>query len=173
MVSNEDINKKFQEKKDKEQAIIEKSIKNEKKGLMKIYGNGLGNSIAMEDSGLKTGNGNFIEYSDIDLIQETTNISRENTIAFGLIGMAASAVSQKTVEIQFNGSKVLIRDIKKQDSSKFIFLVQNKIKNSKIISKNEKIDPFLKIKKAKELFDIGAISEEEFNKIKNRYLDQI
>jgi hypothetical protein len=87
--------------------------------------------------------------------------------------MAASAASHKTIEIQFNGRKVLIRDIKKQDSSKFIFLVQNKMKNSKIISQNEKIDPFLKIKKAKELLDIGAISEAEFIKIKNRYLDQI
>jgi len=34
-------------------------------------------------------------------------------------------------------------------------------------------DPVLKIKKAKELLDIGAITPEEFDRIKNKYLDQI
>lgn len=34
-------------------------------------------------------------------------------------------------------------------------------------------DPVLKIKKAKELLDIGAITQEEFDRIKNKYLDQI
>jgi len=34
-------------------------------------------------------------------------------------------------------------------------------------------DPVLKIKKAKELLDIGAITQEEFDKIKNKYLDLI
>jgi hypothetical protein len=34
-------------------------------------------------------------------------------------------------------------------------------------------DPVLKIKKAKELLDIGAITQEEFDRIKNKYLDLI
>jgi len=34
-------------------------------------------------------------------------------------------------------------------------------------------DPVLKIKKAKELLDIGAITQEEFDRIKNKYLDFI
>ena len=34
-------------------------------------------------------------------------------------------------------------------------------------------DPVIKIKKAKELLDIGAITQEEFDRIKNKYLDFI
>ncbi|PKL71892.1 MAG: hypothetical protein CVV29_08270 [Methanobacteriales archaeon HGW-Methanobacteriales-2] len=34
-------------------------------------------------------------------------------------------------------------------------------------------DPVLKIKKAKELLDIGAITQEEFDRIKNKYLEMI
>jgi hypothetical protein len=35
------------------------------------------------------------------------------------------------------------------------------------------VDPVEKIKKAKELLDIGAITQEEFDQIKNKYLEQI
>ncbi len=35
------------------------------------------------------------------------------------------------------------------------------------------VDPVEKIKKAKELLDIGAITQEDFDKIKNKYLEQI
>ena len=35
------------------------------------------------------------------------------------------------------------------------------------------VDPVEKIKKAKELLDIGAITQEEFDNIKNKYLEQI
>ncbi len=37
----------------------------------------------------------------------------------------------------------------------------------------ENIDPVEKIKKAKELLDIGAITSEEFENIKKKYLDMI
>ena len=39
--------------------------------------------------------------------------------------------------------------------------------------KEEDTDPIEKIKKAKELLDIGAITSEEFNAIKNKYLEKI
>ena len=35
------------------------------------------------------------------------------------------------------------------------------------------VDPMDKIIKSKELLDIGAINEEEFQRLKNKYLDQI
>jgi hypothetical protein len=44
--------------------------------------------------------------------------------------------------------------------------------DKKKISETE-VDPMDKIIKSKELLDIGAISEEEFQKVKNKYLDQI
>ena len=37
----------------------------------------------------------------------------------------------------------------------------------------DKVDPVEKIKKAKELLDIGAITSEEFENIKKKYLEQI
>jgi hypothetical protein len=47
------------------------------------------------------------------------------------------------------------------------------------VSADEKVsaepaeDPVVKIKKAKELLDIGAITQEEFDRIKNKYLELI
>jgi RNA polymerase subunit RPABC4/transcription elongation factor Spt4 len=38
---------------------------------------------------------------------------------------------------------------------------------------SENVDPVEKIRKAKELLDIGAITQEEFEQIKNKYLEQI
>ena len=35
------------------------------------------------------------------------------------------------------------------------------------------VDPVERIKKAKELLDLGAITQEDFDKIKNKYLDEI
>lgn len=40
-------------------------------------------------------------------------------------------------------------------------------------SVEEDIDPVEKIKKAKELLDIGAITQEDFDRIKNKYLEKI
>ena len=37
----------------------------------------------------------------------------------------------------------------------------------------DKVDPVEKIKKAKGLLDIGAITSEEFENIKKKYLEQI
>lgn len=39
--------------------------------------------------------------------------------------------------------------------------------------RNPDVDPVERIKKAKELLDIGAITQEEFDMIKNKYLDEI
>lgn len=41
------------------------------------------------------------------------------------------------------------------------------------LDKYSNVDPVERIKKAKELLDIGAITQEEFNSIKKKYLDQI
>jgi ribosomal protein L40E len=46
-----------------------------------------------------------------------------------------------------------------------------KIGKSSVLSEN--VDPVEKIRKAKELLDIGAITQEEFEQIKNKYLEQI
>ena len=40
-------------------------------------------------------------------------------------------------------------------------------------TKDPNVDPVERIKKAKELLDLGAITQEDFDKIKNKYLDEI
>ena len=54
---------------------------------------------------------------------------------------------------------------------------QNKSKTNKKKTKKKKPEPeenpIEKIKEAKELFDMGAITEEEFQKIKSKYIDKI
>lgn len=50
------------------------------------------------------------------------------------------------------------------------------VESTEVQSKEETApaeDPVIRIKKAKELLDIGAITQEEFDKIKNKYLDLI
>ncbi len=46
-------------------------------------------------------------------------------------------------------------------------------KQVKTTDKNNKVDPVERIKKAKELLDIGAITQDEFDIIKKKYLDEI
>lgn len=48
-----------------------------------------------------------------------------------------------------------------------------KVTETAVEKEESDIDPVEKIKKAKELLDIGAISSEEFEEIKNKYLKQI
>jgi ribosomal protein L40E len=47
------------------------------------------------------------------------------------------------------------------------------VASSKIETEKDTIEPVEKIRKAKELLDMGAITQEEFNQIKNKYLKQI
>lgn len=44
---------------------------------------------------------------------------------------------------------------------------------SEIETEKDTIEPMERIRKAKELLDMGAITQEEFNQIKNKYLKQI
>jgi 3-deoxy-D-arabino-heptulosonate 7-phosphate (DAHP) synthase len=46
-------------------------------------------------------------------------------------------------------------------------------KPAKTTDKNNNVDPVERIKKAKELLDIGAITQDEFDIIKKKYLDEI
>lgn len=46
-----------------------------------------------------------------------------------------------------------------------------KMEQKKTPGSTEDVDPVEKIKKAKELLDIGAITQEEFDRIKNKYLE--
>lgn len=151
----------------------ERKIKeDEMKGLYRISGE-YGNTIAMKSDGILSNAGEFIKYDNIIHITDKNNISRQNTIAFGLIGLAAST-KLKTVEIQYDHGNLIIRDVNKENALRFVRAVREKISRSKTNKKdNEDILPFDRIKNAKELLDIGAISEDEYLKIKEKYLNQI
>jgi phosphoribosylaminoimidazole (AIR) synthetase len=107
-----------------------KLLKNaEVDGNYHITGKGNENLIYMENEGIKTGNGLFIPYNKINLIEEKTNISRENAFAFGLIGLGAG-LTLKTVEIIFIGGKITIRDVNKNDANNFVLKVREKVINA-------------------------------------------
>jgi hypothetical protein len=66
-------------------------------------------------------------------------------------------------------------DIKKQLEIKELVKNQSEVENIKVDNPKitEKPDPFEKIRSCKELLDIGAITTEEFQQIKDKYLNQI
>ncbi len=67
----------------------------------------------------------------------------------------------KSEDLKFEDVKS--EDVKSEDAKS----------ESETPKKEENADPIEKIKKAKELLDIGAITSEEFNAIKNKYLEKI
>jgi membrane protease subunit (stomatin/prohibitin family) len=72
-----------------------------------------------------------------------------------------------------------ILELKKESANEEVFdkkiVDTNASKTNNMQSENstDNIDPVEKIKKAKELLDIGAITSEEFENIKKKYLEQI
>jgi len=107
-----------------------KQLKNaENYGNYHINGKGNVNLIYMENDGVKTSNGLLIPYNKIILIEGKTNVSRDRTIAFGLIGLA-SGLSLQTVEITFTGGKIIMRDVNKNDAINFILAVRERVINS-------------------------------------------
>ncbi|WP_048187960.1 zinc ribbon domain-containing protein [Methanobacterium paludis] len=64
-------------------------------------------------------------------------------------------------------------DIKSEDIKSGNVKSEDTKSESETPKKEGNVDPIEKIKKAKELLDIGAITSEEFNAIKNKYLEKI
>lgn len=91
-----------------------------------------------------------IQYSDI------TNISIDK-------GFVSA-----TVEIKYRGGEYKIPNIIPEAGEKFVNNVRERIKNSD--TPKTTLSPMDEIKKAKELLDIGAITQEEFEKVKQKYL---
>ncbi|KAF5045368.1 Tetratricopeptide repeat protein [anaerobic digester metagenome] len=95
------------------------------------------------------------------------------------IGFHKGLISGK-IEIRFSGGDILIgRILEKKEASLFVDNVNNRkrILNNPttIINKpvaEKSIIDLGQIKEAKELLDVGAISEEEFKEIKKRILDK-
>lgn len=146
-----------------------------KEGNYFITGKGAGDLIHMVNNGIKTGDNQFIPYQNITSIQPKTNISKD-TAKFGVIGVAGGLTLQ-TVEISFIGGKIIIKDVNKAEADKFIKAVRMKITKQTSLPENEKSklneSKLDEIKKAKDLLDAGAISQEQFEEIRDKYLKMI
>jgi hypothetical protein len=139
---------------------------------MLIYGNGAGGGILLQPEGLLTADNKFIHYRDIKSIKEKININKDEFLAFGLIGMGFDIANSKTIEIKFNEDKILIGNIRNEEAFKFINSVKDKIRETEDKSKNT-TSPVEEIKMAKDLLDDGAITEEEFQIIKEKVLKKL
>jgi len=114
-----------------------------------------GFKFALEGTFTKRDKGDqFIRYGDI------TSIALEKGLVYDRI------------DIMFAGGKIKIGLIDKVDGSDFVSSVQEQIANLRDINENnsKKSNPIDEIKKAKELLDSGAITEEEFVKLKKRII---
>ena len=94
----------------------------------------------------------FIEYEDI------TGIEFKKGLVFG------------DLEISTSGMKIEVERVKKDEGDAFITVLRSKLDEARKEKYGKKISPMDEIKKAKELLDAGAITEEEFEIIKNKYL---
>jgi hypothetical protein len=96
----------------------------------------------------------FVEYDDI------TGIEFKKGLVFG------------DLEISTSGMKIEVERVKKDEGDAFVTVLRNKLEETRKekYGKSEKLSPMDEIKKAKELLDAGAISEEEFENIKKKYL---
>lgn len=75
----------------------------------------------------------------------------------------------KTIEIKSNDNIIKIKGVDPDSGINFVSKAQEKVRESKPEIDAESMD---KIEKAKDLLDIGAISEEEFENIKRKILEK-
>jgi hypothetical protein len=96
----------------------------------------------------------FVEYEDI------TGIDFKKGILFG------------DLEISTSGMTIEVERINKNEGDAFVTVLRNKLKETRNeqLGKSNQPSSMDEIKKAKELLDAGAITEEEFENIKKKYL---
>lgn len=126
MVKTKDLDGLIKAKKIARQERVKELKVNESQGNYNIKGKGKETLIYMEDGGIKTGKGLFIPYDKISSIGDKRNLSMDKTVAFGLAGLA-HGLKDKSVEIIFQGGKIVMKDVEPSSANKFITAVQNKI----------------------------------------------
>jgi hypothetical protein len=114
-----------------------------------------------------------VRYEDIISIKEKDSYSKHDIVRWGVIGLAAGR-RYKTVDLSYNDGttkeELVLKDINKEEAINFVNAVKNKINKEKIV---ETSNPFDRIKDAKSLLDMGAISESEYQVIKDKYLKKL
>jgi len=96
----------------------------------------------------------FVEYEDI------TGIEFKKGLVFG------------DLEISTSGAKIEVERVKKDEGDAFVTVLRGRLEDARKekYGKSEKVSPLDEIKKAKDLLDAGAITEEEYQSIKKKYL---
>lgn len=96
----------------------------------------------------------FVEYDDI------TGINFKKGVVWG------------DLEISTSGMTIEVERINKNEGDAFVTVLRNKLEETRKerIGKSNQPSSMDEIKKAKELLDAGAITEEEFENIKKKYL---
>lgn len=190
-----EANKKFQEERMK--PLIENEKKLEKKFGIKFQ-NRLWFKCTIEEKKLSTfSNSNrrevdnayvFIENNYLEVVKESVflkskmgdrkiyyeNIASIDYDARGKLHISNSLIiNLKSSEtIQFKNVQEKMVNILKSRYDSFLHHKNNKdtVVINKTTEKTNNVDPMKKIKEAKELLDMGAITQEEFDKIKEKYL---
>lgn len=122
----------------------------------------------------------FIKYEDITSIEIKGNYSTHETLKWGLVGLAAGA-KRRVIELKYNDGKtkekINLKEIDRVDAENFVNAINARMalsaSNVLISRKTLRADPLERIKEAKELLDSGAITQEEFDELKNKYLKMI
>jgi hypothetical protein len=122
----------------------------------------------------------FIKYEDITLIEIKGNYSTHETLKWGLVGLAAGA-KRRVIELKYNDgktkAKINLKEIDREDAENFIDAINARMAPSafNVLTSRKTLhaDPLESIKDAKELLDSGAITQEEFDELKNKYLKMI
>jgi hypothetical protein len=77
------------------------------------------------------------------------------------------------IEIIFPGGKIKIGKVHNDLGNLFVSNVKKRIQKYPKKPKMEALSPIDKIKKAKELLDSGLITQDQFEEIRDKYLDKI
>lgn len=96
----------------------------------------------------------FIEYEDITGIEFKKGLMQGN------------------LEISTSGMTIEVERVKKNEGEAFVTVLRDRLEETRKqkFGKSETVSPLDEIKKAKKLLDAGAITEEEYENIKKKYL---
>jgi tetratricopeptide (TPR) repeat protein len=120
--------------------------------------------LILKDEGIKL---QWKSFLGKDIGSQEIKYSEITSIAF------IKGVLLGTLEIIFSRGKIKIMKVHKDLGNLFVSNVRTRIQNNIKTQEMETLSPIDKIKEAKELLDGGLITQDQFEEIRDRYLDKI
>ena len=121
-------------------------------------------TLTLKDEGIEL---QWKSFLGRDIGSQETKYSDITSIAF------KKGILLGTIEIIFPGGKIKIGKAHNDLGNLFVSNVKKRIQNYPKKPKMEALSPIDKIKKAKELLDSGLITQDQFEEIRDKYLDKI